>query len=337
MHDDYTGGRGDTQAAVDPPVFIVGFPRSGTTLLRAMLDSHPDLAIPPESHFIPLLWSVRRRYESPSGFDADGLVSDILNARRFREWGLPRDAVIRQVEALRRPSFESVVEAVFMAYAEVRGKHRWGDKTPGYSLEIPLISKLWPESRFIHVIRDGRDVALSFLDVFRRNAGLPMVAEAWARRTRKARSDGRSLGSNRYFEMHYEYIVSDTEAALRDVCKAINLDFRPQMLRYYERAGGSIPSREKRLHKNVLKPPTSGLRDWRSQMDPRSASIFEAIAGNELTAFGYERAHPEPSAVIRVRAGAGRIAVAASAAGRGIRRRALRIAHPAALPIPRRW
>jgi sulfotransferase family protein len=321
-----------------PPVFIVGFPRSGTTLLRAMLDSHPELAIPPESHFIPLLWLVRRRYIERGRFNPEALLNDVFKSSRFREWGLNEDAVRRGVKDGGAHDFAGVIESLFLVYAHKHGKHRWGDKTPGYSLDMPLLADLFPSARFVHVVRDGRDVALSFLERFIGKDSRPaVVAEAWAHRIRRARADGAALGPNRYMEARYEELAADPAPVLRSVCEAIELEYRPEMLTYYERVSGSIPSREKQLHSNLLKPPTTGLRDWRSQMDAKTLRIFEAIAGAELNDLGYGRADPHPPASVQLRARAERLVVGLGHTGRSVRRRALRIARPTAIPLPRRW
>lgn len=323
-------------SASGPPVFIVGCPRSGTTLLRLMLDCHPDLAIPPESHFIPLLWSVRRRYRSDGRFDAERLARDIMATPRFREWMLPEPAVWRRVRALRRPGFAEVVEAVFLAYADHHGKRRWGDKTPGYSLEMALLGRLFGAARFLHVIRDGRDVALSFLESIGPKT-LTEAAAAWAHRVRRGREDGRALGPGRYLEVRYEDLVEDAGAVLRTVCDFIELDFRPDMLRYHERGLRAVPVREHRVHRNLARPPTKGLRDWRRDMSPGDVALIEAVAGRELSAFGYERRYERLPGPARLRGRVGLAATTVSRIGWTVRRRARLTLKPDALPAPRRW
>src|SRR2546430_1135755 len=144
------------------PLFVVGCGRSGSTLLRLMLDAHPQLAVPPESHFIPQLW---RDHGGARPVDPDVIVRALVATPHFRHWKIPEDAVRRRVEELERPSFADVVGAAFEANADVYGKTRWGDKTPIYVRSIPLLARLWPEARFAHLIRDGRDVALSYLSL----------------------------------------------------------------------------------------------------------------------------------------------------------------------------
>lgn len=325
-----------SEAPAAPPVFVVGCPRSGTTLLRLMLDAHPSLSIPPESHFIPQLWGARRRYITGGRFEADRMVRDLVGTARFREWDLPPDAVRERVRALPHPTFAGVVDAVFAAYAEQQGKRRWGDKTPGYSLEMPLLARLFPHARFVHLIRDGRDVALSFFGVIGPKT-MAEAAEVWRHRIEIAQRDGAALGSERYTEVRYEDLVADPEAALAPVCAFLGLEQHPGMLRYSERIDRTIPGSERRIHQNLAKPPTKGLRDWRRDMAPADVETFEAIAGRELARLGYERAVPRLGIGARVRARKALARIAASRTTYKLRRRAFAAVKRGALPPPRRW
>ena len=141
------------------PVFIVGCPRSGTTLLRNLLSSHPHLAFRGESHFIPSF--LGRHGDPPDERAARKLATEILNLRWVRDWGL--ELVPGDFAAER--SFSAIVARLYAEVVRVEGKRRWGDKTPQYVLEIPLLFRLFPDARVLHIIRDGRDVALSWLAV----------------------------------------------------------------------------------------------------------------------------------------------------------------------------
>lgn len=317
------------------PIFLVGCPRSGTTLLRLMLDRHPDLAIPPESHFIPPLWSVRRRYVTDARVDVERLTRDIMGTMRFREWGLEEDAVWRRVRALRDPGFADVIDTVFMAYADRHGKGRWGDKTPGYSLDMPLLARLFPGARFVHIVRDGRDVVLSLSETLF-SGDLIQSAQAWAHRVRKGREDGRRLG-DRYVEVRYEELVDDPERVVRSVCDFVGLDYRPDMLRYYESGAESVPHREQRVHRNLARPLTKGLRDWRRDMTPDDLALVEAVLGKALLEFGYEPGFSDVPTAARVRARTGLLARNVSHRVWETWRRAAAIARRDALPPARRW
>jgi hypothetical protein len=272
--------------------FIVGSPRSGTTLLRAMLDSHSQLAIPPESYFI---FSLHRQFsEIHRPWDRDTFLMVLGRHERFQLWGIPEEKLAEALGRRAPTTYSDAIRGVFQLYAQLRGKSRYGDKTPKYSIHIPLLAQLFPEGRFIHIIRDGRDVALSLMDV---RLGLGHAREAallWRARVRAARRAGALLGPHRYQEVRYEDLIDDPEGVLTSLCSFIDLDFEFGMLRYLERIG-DIPDPALGVryrpghHSRLGLPLTKGLRDWRSQMSPDDLAVFEANAGDLLSELGYER------------------------------------------------
>jgi hypothetical protein len=268
--------------------FIVGSPRSGTTLLRAMLDSHPDLAIPPESYFIVSL----ARLEDE--FDLDRFREALLDHERFRLWELDDAEVFAALDQASPISYSDAIRALYRLYASDRGKPRYGDKTPRYSIDIPLLARLFPESRFIHIIRDGRDVSLSLMDVRLGQGHMREAARLWRSRVSEGRRAGGRLGATRYQEVRYEDLIDDPEASLRRLSSFIDLPFDPGMLAYYSRVqempNAGVGIRYRPGHQtHVGEPPRKGLRDWRTQMGSRDLAIFEADAGDLLDELGYER------------------------------------------------
>ena len=321
-----------------PPVFVVGCPRSGTTLLRLMLNAHPQLAIPPESHFIPLVARVRRRYERPGGFDAERMATDVMRGLRFRDWNLPEDRVRAAIRERRPATLADSIRCFFEAYADAHGKERWGDKTPGYSIELPLVSGLFTDAVFVHLIRDGRDVALSLMDVPRPPRSLAEAAQVWRSRVATGRADGATLGARRYLELRYESVVDDPGSALEQICELASLEYTSAMLDYHrEDPAGSVPARNWGHHRNLAKPPTRGPSDWRDRMSTADQRLFEALAGDELSDLGYERRFPEVTVGARARAAAnltydrGRHLVRSARIALAVKR------HAEALPPPRRW
>ncbi len=305
------------------PVFVVGCGRSGTTLLRLMLDAHPLLAIPPESHFLSRFGHNLGRYEAPGGgVDAERLASDILRTKNFQAWRVPEADVHARIAALgSSPSFADVVDAVYMAYAETRGAIRWGDKTPRYVLDIPLFDRLFPGSKFVHIIRDGRDVAMSLRTV-RFGPNEPMSAAGfWDRRVRAGRESGRTLGPARYHEVRYERLVEDADAELRGICDFLDLPWDETMLNYHSRVSEALPDDRRSQHQHEDRPPTKGLRDWRTQMQADDVAAFEVIAGALLDELGYERGAPSPRAGLRMKAAMHRVRSGVRRVAWGIRKR----------------
>lgn len=268
--------------------FFVGCGRSGTTLVRAMFDSHPDMAIPDESNFIPRFGRRRRRYERSWGFATAAFLDDLFTQRWFRQAGLSQEATWQAFDSNPPASLPAAIRNLFALYAREHGKKLYGDKTPSYVLHLPLLADLFPEARFVHVLRDGRDVAMSLLEV---GFGPRTMAEAaihWRERVGKGLTYGRQLGPTRYREVRYEDVLEDPAGTIGPLCDFVGLEFDPVMLRYFERAD-SIVSSKVYKYRSVRLPPTKQIRDWRTQLPRRDLALFEVLAGDFLEEAGYER------------------------------------------------
>jgi Sulfotransferase family len=257
---------------MQPFPFIVGCGRSGTTLLRAMLDSHPDVAVPPESHFIPKLIRI------PLG----DVGAELAGNDRFQRWGVPAETVSGTTD------LAGAVRSLYARYADQRGKSRWGDKTGSYAEHMAQIGSLLPESVFVHIVRDGRDVALSFFDASFGPSTPEEAATHWRNRVTMARASGGELGTERYLEVSYESLVAEPESALRQMCEFIDVPYDPLMLDYPARANDVLAGiKAPDAHQRLRQPPTV-LRDWRTQMTSDDAMRFQAVAGPTLVTMGYE-------------------------------------------------
>jgi hypothetical protein len=269
----------------EPPIFVLGVSRSGTTLLRRMLDRHSQLAIPDESFFIPQLADRHR-----GNLDPDTFADDLRRLPTLREWGVP----VEQMRARLRPgmSLGEAVGSVYETYAAMHGKPRWGDKTPMYMQHLGLLEGLCPTALYVHLIRDGRDAAVSFLampkGVAARSWALPYSAVdfacLWRRDVRAARDLGRRVGAPRYLEVCYETLVAEPERELRRIGSFGGLGFEQAML---------DPAREidleaKPHQQSLRRPVRPGLRDWRRELSPEQERAFEGVAGDLLRELGYE-------------------------------------------------
>jgi hypothetical protein len=300
--------------------FFVGSGRSGTTLVRAMFDSHPDMAIPDESNFVPRFGKARERYEEAWGFATAAFLRDLFRERWFRQSGLSQEAVREAFDANPPANVPSAIREVFALYARQRGKSLYGDKTPSYVLHLPLLADLFPEARFVHVLRDGRDVAMSLLDVGFGPRTMTEAAIHWRERVGKGLAEGRPLGPGRYREVRYEDVLNDPAGTIEPLCYFVGVEFDPAMLRYFERAD-SIVSANVYKYRSVRLPPTKRLRDWRTQLPSRDLALFEALAGEVLDEAGYERSlNGSSSLLARADAHARALAVAMRHIPRDVRR-----------------
>ena len=274
----------------------MGVGRSGTTLLRLMLDAHPELAVPPETHFIPQAARECAGAEEPRR----AFVRAVVAGQRWGDFGLPEGELDRAVSSLDPFDVGAALRVFYRLYAGRFGKHRFGDKTPRYLRHMALIRRLLPEARFVHVVRDGRDVALSYGDLRDRGVrfgpgSVEEVAVVW----RDWILDARRRAPEHYLEVRYEDLLLDTEASLRGVCAFLRLPWDPAMLGYHRTAGermgelGDIsggPRRAERVGMHALTslPPQSGrVGRWRSDMSGDDRRRFREIAGGLLDNLGY--------------------------------------------------
>ena len=303
--------RNDKARAHPPVPFIVGVGRSGTTMLRLMLDAHPELTIPPETHFVPDLIEA-----IDGGATAERAVEVMTSVRQWGDLHTEPGEVLARWRELERFEAGPALRSFYSIFSERQRKPRYGEKTPAYVKNMAEIEGALPEARFIHVIRDGRDVALSR---WKRTLGdkdpapASRVADTWQRRIRRAQRHGRKVGH--YLELRYEDLVTDTEPNLRRICEYLELEWNPVVLRYYEHAAERMaemardlpaadgkPTRpgEERMqaHAMTQKPPDpSAMYRWKERMSPADVAAFDEAAGELLAELGYEvgTAGPAPA------------------------------------------
>jgi hypothetical protein len=313
---------------LNPYVFLAGCPRSGTTLLGRIGDAHPELAVVHETRWIP------RCFEHREGLSPDGVVTPSL-VTRLREPRVLKPLAIdeRELEGLIRDGegvpFSSFVTALFDRYGERYGKRLVGDKSPGYVRYLPMLHELWPEAKFVHIIRDGRDVCLSVLEWRKGVTSFSTFDEDpfttigvwWEWYVQLGREGGSQLGPGLYHELRYESLVAEPERESSRLCEFLGIPYDASMLRFHE---GRTRSKPGLSTKAAWLPVTSGLRDWRTQMDAADVLRFEAAAGDLLEELGYPRA-------------ASSVPKAALEQAAWIRERFAEQARARRRPLPRSW
>jgi Sulfotransferase family len=301
----WRSGAGDRQ----PAPFVVGVSRSGTTLLRLMLDAHPLLTIPPETHFVPRVATVCERLvaEGASTAQVRGqALEEMTTHPRWGDFGVSEEQVRELMERHEPLTPGDAIRSFYEAYAAGQGKPRWGDKSPPYTWKSLRIQRALPEAHFIHIIRDGRDVALSLSEVSWGPDDVSMAAEKWVSELRRARKRAQGLARGTYMELRYEDLVADPEPKLREIAGFVDLPWDEAMLDYHRQAeermsremgrtlkplgGGTITAEERaRQHELVSSPPSqSRAGRWRTEMSPEDRAAFESVAGRMLKKLGYE-------------------------------------------------
>ena len=267
-----------------PPIFIVGAPRSGTSLLRQILNRHPSLAICDETHFFRLIWQKRRR-------DAFGDLSDPANRRRLvneyvqlrptqrlaLDGGKLAERLIEEGS-----SYPRLFASVLQYYAESQGKTRCGEKTPLHAFAVNTLCEWFPGAYILHIVRDPRDVVASLLRMPFGSRSVVLNARTWLQRNVAAR---KASHHDHYLEVRYETLVAEPAQQLTRLCRFIGEEFSPSML-IAEQTGVQRPDERDRYHAPLTK---ARLGRWRQELSPRQVAQIEWVVGPQLEAFGYAR------------------------------------------------
>jgi hypothetical protein len=281
---------------------IVGCPRSGTSLLAVMLDSHPELAIPPETSFVGAVARLHGDSADVRRAFFETVTTDRIAVSNWSDFGLEKDALRRRLEAIEPFTVSAGLRAFYAMYAESEGKPRCGEKTPGYVFVMPEIAALLPEACFIHVIRDPGDTALSWRKTwFAPSQDFRVLGEEWKKHVEAGRRASTLV--RRYVEVRFEDLVLRGNETLRRICESIALPFDPRMLDYRaqgaariarlkgrQHARGPMIEREQRtsIHVNLTREPDADrLGVWRREMSADDRRVLEGAAGPLVQELGY--------------------------------------------------
>lgn len=262
--------------ATERPIFILGCPRSGMTLLRLMLRTHPRIAIAPETRFLLSAYEDRGAYGDLREIANRRALADWIVAgagTRFDELGLDPRAVASEIVA-GPPTLGSAAGIVLRAYARRLGRPRWGDMRPAYVQHIDELSRLFPDAQFIHVIRDGRDCVAALKRSPWWRMGTYHAIATWTQAIDAGRTAARRLPLDSYYETQYEHLMSDPEGTLRGLCEFLEEEYAPEMASPSEAA-----SPEWRNWRAGVSTST-GLEPW-------ELSLCETVMADRLQSYGY--------------------------------------------------
>ncbi|GGL07874.1 sulfotransferase family protein [Mangrovihabitans endophyticus] len=254
---------------MDRPIFLVGCQRSGTTMLRLVLDSHTAISCGPETRFLP---------------DLRRLVDPARDWPRLQRFGFDRADWLRRI----REFFGGVHDD----YAAGRGKTRWADKTPLYALSLDFVTEVFPDAQIVHVIRDGRDVVVSHRKRFGYWSAVKCVVK-WPRYIRVARAAGRALPGGRYFELRYEDAVRSPEPTLRALFAFLGETWEEDVLRYADRPHDVAAKYTVEADRRRAAAGTdaaiydSRVGTYRRELDPFLRLLVRLFSGRTLKELGY--------------------------------------------------
>lgn len=274
----------------DRPVFVVGCPRSGTTMLQLMLHAHRRMAIPPETRFLLNAYWQRREFGDLSQpANRHRLARWIVDRRkhRFADLGLDREQIVDEITA-GPGTLGSALGTIFRAYAARFGKPRWGDKRPAYLQNLDVILRLFPDAQIINVVRDGRACVASLKEVSWNQHDFYGTLAVWSRAVDDARDASRRLDSTQWHQLRYEDLVSDPPAVLAEMCAFLGEEYDPAMAEPSAQAEVAVP-KFKTWHQLTHSPVTTQrVRSWQQRLSAAEIALCETALGSRLTACGYE-------------------------------------------------
>jgi hypothetical protein len=280
------------------PFFIVGSGRCGTTLLRAMLDAHPDVHVPPESRLGAVLRDYHLYSRLPWNAFLRILLAPLAYDRAWEIWELALGPLFLELFELppKAQNLATVLDTLYRAHARAHKPSaiRWGDKSPASTPHLDELRSVFPDLQVVHMLRDGRDVVRSYMDVS--NAGLPFFADAWLRGVRAARAFG-ARHPAQYLEIRYEDLVRETPPTIQRIAAFLGLSFDERMLRYHEtELRLADVAGHPRLH-GVWQPVyQSSVGRWRTTFDDDEIAELDRLLGPTLAALGYGAEKFQPSA-----------------------------------------
>src|SRR3954452_20115659 len=279
----------------DRPIFVVGCPRSGTTLFRTMLSAHRSIAIPPETRYLMGMYWRRsqlgdlRQRETRAQL-ASAIVDDPES--RFRVLGLDGERVKAEIID-GPPTLGSAFGIVFRDYAQSFDKPRWGDKRPAYYAFMDELDHLFPDAQFIHLIRDPR----ACVESLKRQEWYPdeaaPCAAAWVHAVRSASKSGRKRGPKRYLEVRYEDLVSEPEKVSRQICDFLDEPFDEQMCKPELIADKVNPAHYQQRGQIQQGVNTASVEAWATRLPPEEIALVDRVARRWMQRFGYA---PSPAA-----------------------------------------
>lgn len=276
-----------------PPIFLVGCGRSGSTLLWLMLNRHSQIYLAKESYFIP---NLRSRWQPKMNHAAIDEFVDRLQSFPKPPEQTVIDYLGWDVKELRamlygmcNDSYSDVIRAIYSYGMRAEGKIWWGDKTPRYVMNLDLLNDLFPGVRLIHLVRDGRDVALSYARCAWGPSSVRETALYWMTRVGVAYRFRKKHPDMPVCEVRYEDLVRDPRTVLRTICEFIGVHYEAGMLEYHSTAESHFSQDEKLVNHQLVKQPprTDRIERWREEMSRADYMQFDAIAGKLLHHYGY--------------------------------------------------
>ena len=268
-----------------------------------MLTCHGEIMVPPECGFAVWLyqkyadWHDRAVHKVIQSF-----VADLMKCRKIETWKLDEEKLLHFLSDARPSSYPEATSLVYEYYGLSRGRSfsRWGDKNNFYIDHIPTLQEMFPSAYYVHIIRDGRNVACSYKRLHKEQITSPYaprlphriqdIAQEWRKNLQTINASFDALGRERVYEIRLEDLVSNTQKSLTGMCSFLGEEFDPAMLDYHRlNAEEELEPKEfSQWKEKTFQPPLKDENDlYKSELSVHDTHIFEDIGGDMLSKYGY--------------------------------------------------
>ncbi|WP_027136004.1 sulfotransferase family protein [Geminicoccus roseus] len=275
------------------PIFVVGAPRSGTTLFQRILDAHPRIGVADEIIYFDIIVNVRSEVPDLKAAGAiDALFERLPKMDHFHNWnGLDEVLAVVRKELIEDPdpTYPLFFVKLMQVYARMRGKVRFGDKTPWNVRHLDQILTMFPDARIIHLVRDPRANVASRVELPRTSKDVVTAAVKWRIDVEAAHRFARSdkAHAENYLELRYEDLVTDPEPWVRKVCKVVGEDYDPAMLNYHQTR--DVMFKDQPYKEGVFMPVnTASIDAYRKRLKPAQIRLIEAMTRSSMKRLGYQ-------------------------------------------------
>ena len=264
------------------PIFIVGFPRSGTTLLATLLDRHSRIAIPPETLFFD---AVLPRHRLRVGQSHSESASLILRYPRIRDLGISYNELMDRFQQY-EPTMQNCFQSLLEVYTFKCGKARPGEKSPVHLVHVPKIIDWYPQAKVLCMMRDGRDVAHSMVRAPWTHNNLRRHAAEWRYRAALA-ADFRDRYPRKFHVAHFERLIQEPQLELTRVCEHLGESFEARQLNP-QVDSGVVPQWEREWKAQSQGPiDTSRLAAWKKVTPAGQLELMNGLMRPQLKLWGY--------------------------------------------------
>ncbi len=266
-----------------------------------MIASHHAIVVPPECGFA-IWWNNKYGSWSVGNGQPVEFIRDLSQSKKIETWNLDFQALLNEILDTRPTDYAALVALVYNAYARRQKPNfkRWGDKNNFHVRHVADIHALFPDALFIHIVRDGRDIACSYRHLNKAKiesayapklpTNIDTIANEWRSNLEAVRADFRRLPAGQCCELRYEDLVRTPVKTLSELCDFMGESYDPQMLEYHlkNRLDSLEPSEFLQWKaKTLIAPDSSALGKFRTELTAIEINRFENIAGELLEEYRY--------------------------------------------------